>query len=197
MLLAFVVVAVLAICWLVSWIRRGWGMTTVAVSERRYRVRDREGKEEVARMLYSLQNKMEGFRSYLRAGPYADRPQIRNVLSRWDGSLSETSQGFGGEAAYTTDKRDISVCVRDARGDMEDANTAVYIVLHEVGHIANDGHGHDAAFWKTFRFLLRLAVEHGVYVYQPFERQHKTYCGVPIKSSEYSCVLAGTCAAEL
>ncbi len=87
--------------------------------------------------------------------------------------------------------------VRDAEGRLQDVNTAVYIVLHEISHIANDKHGHDAGFRKAFRFFLKLAVERGVYVYQPFEKHRVSYCGVPIEASEYSCVIAGTCTADL
>ncbi len=196
-LLAGLLLALIVVFLMVQNLRRGWGMTEVVHDGRSYRVRDIEGKEQVAQTLAGLERKLNDFTRALSTGPDAGHVKVRRMLERWDGSLSETAPAFGGEAAYTDDKRSISVCIRDEAGGVQDQNTATYILLHELAHVANAAQGHNEDFWSTFRFLLKTAIEQGSYVYEPFERRRQTYCGVPINVSEYTCVLAGTCSSTL
>ena len=72
---------------------------------------------------------------------YPNEPRIANVRSRWNGRLSETAGKR--EIAYSMDKQDVFVCVRSPEtGALESVNTSMYVLLHEIAHIATDAYGH-------------------------------------------------------
>ena len=40
--------------------------------------------------------------------------------------------------------------------------------------------GHEPEFWNTFKLLLKIAIEHGIYKNIDFNSTPKEYCGVNI-----------------
>ena len=170
-------------------------MVQVIYQGKQYTVRDKPGKEHVAGALAVLETRLQSFVDNLKSGQHCTHPKVLRIAERWAGRLSETSQMYDREAAYTTDKKTISICVRKADGDIEDLNAAMYVLLHELSHVATPQHGHDEKFWSTFRFLLQLAVKQGLY--DPKGAGSVSYCGVAIDNGEYTCIRDGTCTAHL
>ena len=79
-------------------------------------------------------------------------PRLDAIRRRWDGTLSEVRAE--GEVAFSIDKSSISVCLRDSRGAIEDLNTSMFVLLHELAHVATPDYGHSPQFWANMQFLL-------------------------------------------
>jgi predicted metal-dependent hydrolase len=57
------------------------------------------------------------------------------------------------------------------------------VVIHELGHIASKSIGHTKEFWSTFKFILKEAVEMGLYKNVNYANNPQPYCGITVSSS--------------
>jgi hypothetical protein len=55
--------------------------------------------------------------------------------------------------------------------------------VHELAHIMTTEIGHTPLFWSNFRFLLREAVDIGLYKKVDYFKEPSDYCGIKINSS--------------
>lgn len=118
-----------------------------------------------------------------------DDPRIAAIRRRWDGTLSEVEAAD--EVAFSVDKTSVHVCLRNRRGEIEDLNSSMFVLIHELAHIATADYGHSQEFWANMRFLLELAERQGVYTYDTHD--DTTFCGHPLGTSPLTCVKRGTC----
>lgn len=84
--------------------------------------------------------------------------------------------------AYCEDKgKSIQMCLRNQSGNLEDFNTGVYILLHELAHImcttVTVNEEHNDEFNTYFRFLLQKAIENGLYHPVNYHTSPRQYCG--------------------
>lgn len=92
---------------------------------------------------------------------------------------------------YTIDKTDMRICLRtrDALEELYDLNLLMYVVLHEASHMANyssDGIaiiGHGQEFKSIFSILVNQAILLGLYKYENYSKNPKSYCGLILSSS--------------
>jgi hypothetical protein len=175
-----------------------WGMKRIVASNGKvYLVQEhapgdaRQAAEQLAR----LEAKLTAFVEYLKTSEkYKHDPRVRNIVKRWAGRLSEVNSMTTLDAAYSLNKREISVCIRDVDGKLQDDQTSMFVLLHEFGHLAVDNYGHGDEFWTAFRFILKIAIEDAkVYEDQNFEDFPQTYCEHKIRSSPYTCLKNDNC----
>lgn len=99
-------------------------------------------------------------------------------------TLSENDPKISAETSYTVAKgRRMLACVRnrDNPNILSDPNTLMFTHLHELSHIANyNGWGHGPDFWTTFKWVLREAVEAGVYDPVDYAANPIVFCGLTI-----------------
>lgn len=191
-----VVVALAVTAWSIA---LAWPRSTVAVPSsvngKQYSVRNRPDAQRVADRLASLELRVRDFLDRAERRAPGD-PRLANIRRRWNGTLSETTEDT--DVAYSLDKGSISVCVRRPEdGQMDSENTAMFVLLHELAHIATDTYGHKAEFWANMRFLLELAEVTGSYTYEDFDSQTSSYCGKPLRDSPLTCVKTQQCQSEL
>lgn len=122
-------------------------------------------------------------------------PRLATILKRWDGTLSEVEAAD--EVAFSVDKTSIHVCLRNAQGAIEDLNTSMFVLIHELAHVATADYGHSEEFWTNMRFLLELAERLGVYVYENYDASATTFCGHPLGASPLTCVKTRSCTSLL
>ena len=118
-------------------------------------------------------------------------PRIRAIRERWDGTLSEVEAAD--EVAFSVDKASIHVCLRDSAGRLEDLNTSMFVLIHELAHVATHDYGHSPEFWANMRFLLEAAERLGLYAYEDYDTSKATFCGHPLGSSPLTCVKERSC----
>ena len=159
-----------------------------------YEVRNMRGAPEVAQRLADLEHALRRMMRKARDSMPGD-PRLKNIKRRWNGTLREARPG--NDIAYSIGKDAVYVCVRDASGALGDWNTCMFVLLHELAHVATDEWGHPPRFWRNMTFMLELAESMGYYRYESYERGHVTYCGRHISSSPLTCVKDGACDSAL
>ena len=118
----------------------------------------------------------------------ADRLYKRwsKITSKKNG-IRETAAGEK-SAAYVLNKGDqLRMCVRK-RNDptkLEDSNTMIFVLLHELAHLMCVKYGHGREFQDHFAYITRKAVEQGIYRYQNFSENSSSYCGTKITNDAY------------
>jgi hypothetical protein len=187
--LLVVAVAVVVFFWprKLIWVRS-------AVNGKEYRVKPLPDCAAAADRLAQLEMRLRRFLEASEAIAPGDA-RLANIRSRWNGTLAETPGGK--DIAYSIGKDSVYVCVRDTAGALDDINTCMFILVHELAHLATDDWGHVPEFWTNMKFLLELAEKTGAYKYQDFEAGLVTYCGRPLGGSPLSCIKNGTCTSEL
>jgi len=76
-------------------------------------------------------------------------------------------------------------CLRSKNNKMKlhDINLMMYVVLHEISHIACPEYGHTDLFKKIFSFLTNVAINIGIYKRIDFKINPSEYCGLTITNS--------------
>lgn len=160
-----------------------------APSGKLYRVKSAPGQELVAERLEALTAALHRMLAAAEAAYPGDR-RLAGVRARWSGTLAEVERP--GDIAYSLNKHDVHVCVRTATG-LETMNTSMYVLLHEIAHVASDEYGHHPEFWATFRWLLEVAERVGEYEYEDFDAKETTFCGHTLGRNVMSCVKRKKC----
>ena len=87
----------------------------------------------------------------------------------------------GKDVAYSWAKgQSIMLCLRDIDDPMRivDINTLMFVILHEIAHVANYAEwNHKPQFWSIFKFLLNEAVALDIYHPVDYARYPANYCG--------------------
>ena len=169
---------------------RGRMTYQLAPSGKTYRVKQAPGQELVAERLDILSTKLHAFLDAAEDAYPGDR-RIVNVRARWTGTLSETERSD--DIAYSLNKRDVHVCIRSDLDTIETMNTCMYVLLHEIAHVATDSLGHEPEFWRNFRWFLEVAEKLGVYTYEDFDVKQTTFCGHTLGNNVLSCVKRKRC----
>ena len=164
------------------------------VTGKAYLVKNLPHSQAAADRLATMELRVRDFLHKAEALAPGD-PRLHNIRMKWNGTLAETQ--VDKDVAYSIGKNAISVCVRSPDGQLDSENTAMYVLLHELAHVASDKYGHTDRFWLNMKFLLELAERTGAYTYEDFENTETSYCGLPLKSSLLSCVKKATCKSEL
>lgn len=143
----------------------------------------KESANTLAKIHVRIIKLIEHLKTNFKTHPVLDILQARynhNVLS--EAAIDDRYTSF------TINKKDMHICLRtrDQSEIIYNINILMYVVLHELAHIANfdkngnpiEGHGEE--FVNIFRFLVNEAVLIGVYNYTDYEKQPTEYCGMMI-----------------
>jgi predicted metal-dependent hydrolase len=87
--------------------------------------------------------------------------------------------------SYTLNKGEQMVlCLRSKLlKDIHDFNIILYVVLHELAHIASNNIGHDDEFKSNFIFILKIAIELKLYKQVDYEKYPVKYCGMVVSEN--------------
>jgi len=156
-----------------------------------YLVRNLADKRYVANILakmkyniLSLSNHLYEKRDekeYKEFKPYIEQfnNRIKNVTI-----LESTDDGV--YTSYTVNKGEqIFLCVRSRKikDKIHDINLMMYVVLHEISHVACPEYDHTPLFKKIFAFLSNEAIKLNMYSKIDFFKHPEEYCGLVITDS--------------
>ena len=138
--------------------------------------------QEKVDLMYTLDSKIRKLELYLVEN-HPDNVITRNLQHRYKSIIYEAEPEIN-STTYTINKSEIFMCMttRDEHELVYDINTLMYVIIHELGHICNDTHGHTETFNKTFKFLLENAVKANVYGYVDYKKNPINYCGLILDS---------------
>lgn len=98
--------------------------------------------------------------------------------------LRETEEGTN-NTSYTINKgEEMVICLRSKKNNkFHDMNELMYVTIHELAHVGNPELDHTPLFYKINKFLLKEAIELGIYRYVNYNIDSKDYCGIDLNNT--------------
>jgi hypothetical protein len=147
--------------------------------------------KEVSNRLSRLVAKVDILVKNMIETSYPSKEISQRLYHRWQNirknpnGLRETAH-HETSAAYSVNKgQEVRICVRNKNSNkiFEDENTMMFVMLHELGHIASISYGHNKEFRDNFRHLTVKAIDLKLYAYEDFQNSPTTYCNTHINNS--------------
>jgi hypothetical protein len=155
------------------------------VDDRKYLVLRLPDKQDAADTLATLCRDMQKLIEYL-AQKYPDKKIVKRLVKNFNPDNVSEGDVDTGYTSYTINKGKMVLCIRQKDGTktlIKDMNLLRYVIIHELGHIASKSIGHTKEFWATFKFILKDAVEMGLYNKVNYANNPQPYCGITVSSS--------------
>jgi predicted metal-dependent hydrolase len=157
-----------------------------------YLVRNTDDKMQAANMLAKIRRDVLKLSEFLEKnknkGKYAEYKQYIELLyQKAPNIIFVESTQDSQYTSYSVNKGEqIVFCLRTKRtgNEMHDYNLVMYVVLHEISHVAcpiYDNHG--PLFRKIFAFLTQEAIDLDIYDKIDFNTKPEDYCGMLISDS--------------
>ncbi len=169
-------------------------MTLVeAFDRKKYLVRDLNDKSDTANLLAKLMDNLKYLISKLkdRSENTKDRelikfaPYINTIYNKIDGVKVRENEGGNDLTSYSVNKgEELVFCVRSKTNNaIHDINELMYVAIHEVAHIGCPETGHTKLFARLNLFLLRQALNMGLYHYRDYAVNPVEYCGMTLTTN--------------
>jgi predicted metal-dependent hydrolase len=156
-----------------------------SIDNNEYLVRNMEDKEEAANLLAKIRIKLEKLCEIMKEKfPNDENVKIMNERFNPD-NITETGKN-NQYTSYSVNKGEkIVFCIRqkDEKETLVDENTITFVSIHELAHIMTKSVGHTTEFWNNFKKLLKVAVEHNLYIKEDYSKDPKEYCGIKVTDS--------------
>jgi hypothetical protein len=172
------------------------------IDQQSYMVRNKKDKKTAANFLAKLRSNIYLLSDYvydklqspnLRSTPRYNefKPYILQLRSKIRNVVIKESAENTVYTSYTVNKGEqIIFCIRSksiaslvSDNNIHDFNLVMYVLLHEISHVACPEFDHTPLFKKIFKFLCEEAIEMGIYTKIDFRREPKEYCGMKIDDS--------------
>lgn len=164
-----------------------------AMDGKSYQVRSEgndQNKKQTANYLAEVSQKVDQLIQYMLDNHKPSTEIAQRLEKRWKKCVLRETASKENSVAYTVNKGDeMRLCVKNGAG-MENMNTTMFVVLHELGHLMSVTYGHNEEFRKNFSFIVHLASSLGVYKPEDFYNKPVSYCGTVINTTPCG---GGTC----
>ena len=155
------------------------------VDGREYQVQSLPDKQDAADLLAKIREKMIRLVDHLRKSDPEDE-RVKQILERFNPNNISEGADNSKYTSYSINKGErIVFCLRsrDAKNQLMDENTMIFVALHEISHVGTKSTGHTEEFWDNFRWILEESIQIGIYKQQDFRKEPVKYCGTNITSS--------------
>jgi len=145
-----------------------------------------EKSNEAVEILAKLHNHMLKFLDDLQKKIPGDERVQRLVKGFKRADIEEAPNDDG--SSYTINKGDlVALCIRHKKDGhpFHDYNTLLFVIIHEMAHIASISEGHNSEFIANFKWLLQNAKALGYYEPVNYQKSPITYCGVNVTNNPY------------
>lgn len=153
---------------------------------RKYRLLDLPGKEKCMEILVQLNKNVIQLLSYVKD---EDREGIKDLLDNYrPDSLCENLENRSLQAYSLNKGEEICLCLREPDDELkiiDDMNTLMFVLVHELGHLMTDDIGHTNKFWNNMAYLLKKSSEINLYNPINYKNSPVMYCGVKIDETPY------------
>tara|TARA_B100000900_G_C20525850_1_gene694146 strand:+ start:702 stop:1277 length:576 start_codon:yes stop_codon:yes gene_type:complete len=157
-----------------------------ANDNRKYRLLDLPGKEKCMEILVQLNKNVIQLLSYIKN---EEREGIKDLLDNYrPDSLCENLENRSLQAYSLNKGEEICLCLREPENELEiidDMNTLMFVLIHELSHLMTDDIGHTDKFWNNMAYLLKKANEINLYTPINYSVTPVMYCGVKIDETPY------------
>ena len=155
------------------------------VDNNEYLVRNEKDNKEASNLLAKINIKLLKLIDVLKK-EHPEDERTKRVIKNYDPTALSESDESNKYTSYSVNKGEqIVFCLRmrNANNTLVDENTLTYVAIHELGHLATKEIGHLNVFWSNFKWLLKIATEHGIYKYVDYSQNPQPYCGLVISSN--------------
>ena len=153
---------------------------------RKYRLLDLPGKEKCMEILVQLNKNVIQLLSYVKD---EDREGIKDLLDNYrPDSLCENLENRSLQAYSLNKGEEICLCLREPDDELkiiDDMNTLMFVLVHELAHLMTDDIGHTNKFWNNMAYLLKKSSEINLYNPINYKNSPVMYCGVKIDETPY------------
>lgn len=161
------------------------------VDDNYYLVQNMKDKEQAANLLAQITKNIHVFTQYLSdcCDNNEEFANYKSYVNNLKNNISETKLYENNDnfrsTSYTYNKGTYMVlCLRSKKNKrLHDVNTLMYVVLHELSHVACPEIGHTDLFKDIFTFFTTQAIKINLYNYINFKTNSKEYCGLLITDS--------------
>jgi len=157
------------------------------LNNKKYGIQEEFNKsDEAVELLAKLHNHMNDFVTDLQKKIPSDERVTRLVKGFRRAEIEEAPNDDG--SSFTINKGDlVAICLRHKKNDhpFHDYNTLLFVIIHEMSHIASISEGHNSEFITNFKWLLQKAKELGYYEPVNYNTSPMTYCGVKVTNNPY------------
>lgn len=110
---------------------------------------------------------------------------IKRINGRIDDVTIKESPPNSEYTSYSINKgEELVFCIRSKKtNQLHNMNVLMYVALHELAHIGCPEVGHTELFNKINIFLLKQAIEIGVYRYENYDASPIEYCGMNLNTT--------------
>jgi hypothetical protein len=153
-----------------------------------YYVQDKPDKQEAADTIRKIVNALNRLtlELYEERDKYdaAHQGYIEAIYDQMDEIVFRESDEGSNLTSYSVNKgEEVVFCIRSKKDHrIHDFNLLMYVAVHELAHIACPEVGHTELFFDINRFLLKRAVELGIYTPVDYQAAPTEYCGMTLNS---------------
>ncbi len=168
-----------------------------------YLVRDEDDKMTAANVLAKIKQNMFNLKDFVYNNKTTGKISMNSqmyVFSEYEQYIDQLNERLNGVeiiesskdslyTSYTVNKGEKMVfCIRTKRliqnkNPIHDFNLLMYVVIHEMSHVACPENGHTELFKKIFSFMCACAIHIGIYTKIDFNNNPEEYCGMYITDS--------------
>jgi hypothetical protein len=153
------------------------------VDDREYTVQIKKDAKEAADLIAKIRDKLVVLVDHLTKVYGIGDARVAMLNKNFQPDKLKEGVDTPGYTSYSINKGEqIVLCLR-TKDKLVDINTMMFVVLHELAHLATESIGHTDEFWNNFRWILEEAINIGIYVKQDFKKENVEYCGMTITSS--------------
>jgi predicted metal-dependent hydrolase len=150
-----------------------------------YWVRNVTDKSIAANTLATIKINIEKLVAYFKENRSLfkkDTEYIKNLIDRTKEINIMETPADEKHTSYTINKGEkIVLCLRSKfLNNIHDINTIMYVVIHELAHVACPEYGHTPLFKKIFIFLLKESEKINIYKSIDYRKNPQDYCGMTI-----------------
>lgn len=154
-----------------------------SVDNNEYYVQDKKDAQEAADLIASIRQKLVMLVENLIKTHPSDDKRIIMLKSNFNPNKIKEGEEGNGSTSYSINKGEqIVLCLRN-KDKLMDINTMMFVVLHELAHIATESIGHTPEFWDNFKWILEESINIGIYQKKDYNKESVEYCGMTISTT--------------
>lgn len=153
------------------------------IDNKEYLVQDKSDAQEAANLIATIRQRLVLLVDHLVKTTPADDVRIIMLKENFNPDRLKEGMDNSGYTSYSINKGEqIVLCLRN-KDKLMDINTMMFVVLHELSHIATESVGHTPEFWENFKWILEESINIGIYQKKDYSRESVEYCGMTITST--------------
>ena len=156
-----------------------------SIDNEEYLVRNVADKSIASNTLATIKKNIKKLVLYLKNNELlfkSEKEYIKNLVDRTKEINIMETPADEKNTSYTINKGEkIVICLRSKLlNEIHDINTIMYVVIHELAHVACPEYGHTPLFKKIFIFLLKQSHKINIYIPIDYRIKPQDYCGMTI-----------------